>query len=60
MKAWSALEQRDPDLSFVLINRPLAKPSDDSRYRTFLEKMGLRGAWEAMPLEYGGPSTRVF
>ena len=51
-----ALEQRLPDLSYILINPVLARLKDDSRFPIFLEKMGLREAWEAMPSEYGGPS----
>jgi len=51
-----ALEKRDPSLSFILWNGALARLSDDPRYPVFLEKMGLREAWEAMPPEYGGPS----
>jgi adenylate cyclase len=51
-----ALEKRDPGLSFILWNGALVRLSDDPRYPVFLEKMGLRKAWEAMPPEYGGPS----
>ena len=51
-----ALEQRDYNLSFILMSPTLARLKDDPRYPIFLEKMGLREAWEAMPSEYGGPS----
>jgi TolB-like protein/Tfp pilus assembly protein PilF len=51
-----AFEQRIPALSYILINPPLTRLKDDPRYPIFLEKMGLREAWEAMPSEYGGPS----
>jgi len=51
-----ALEQRIPDLSYILINPILSRLKDDPRFPIFLEKMGLRESWEAMPAEYGGPS----
>jgi len=51
-----AFEQRLPALSYILINPFLPKFKDDPRFPIFLEKMGLREAWEAMPSEYGGPS----
>jgi len=51
-----ALEQRDTGLSTILGDPVLARLKDDPRYPIFLEKMGLREAWEAMPPEYGGPS----
>jgi len=51
-----AFEIRLPSLSFILWNGVLARLGDDPRYPVFLEKMGLREAWEAMPPEYGGPS----
>jgi tetratricopeptide (TPR) repeat protein len=51
-----AREQRIPALSYMLIFPVLARLKDDPRYPIFLEKMGLREAWEAMPAEYGGPS----
>ena len=51
-----ALEQRIPGLSNILMNPVLARLKDDPRLPIFLEKMGLREAWEAMPSEYGGPS----
>jgi adenylate cyclase len=51
-----AFEIRLPSLSFILWNGDLARLGDDPRYPVFLEKMGLREAWEAMPPEYGGPS----
>jgi adenylate cyclase len=54
-----ALEQRDPGLSSILGNTVLARLKDDPRYPIFLEKMGLREAWEAMPSEYGGPSKEL-
>ena len=50
------LEERNPDLSFILINPVLSRLRDDQRFPIFLEKMDLREAWEAMPSEYGGPS----
>jgi len=50
------LEQRLPDLSYILINPVLSRLKDDPRFPIFLEKIGLREAWEAMPSEYGGPS----
>ncbi len=49
-------EERNPDLSFILVSRAMARIKDDPRYAIFLEKMGLREAWEAMPSEYGGPT----
>ncbi len=49
-------EERNPDLSFILLSPEVARIKDDPRYPLFLEKMGLREAWEAMPSEYGGPS----
>jgi len=52
-----AFEQRIPSLSYILMNPVLARLKDDPRYPIFLEKMGLREAWEAMPPEYGGPSN---
>ena len=51
-----ALEIRQPSLSSILWYGAFARLSDDPRYPVFLEKMGLREAWEAMPPEYGGPS----
>jgi len=51
-----AFEQRIPRLSYILMNPILPRLKDDPRYPIFLEKMGLREAWEAMPSEYGGPS----
>ena len=51
-----ALEQHDSDLSYILMNNALFRLKDDPRFPIFLEKMGLREAWEAMPSEYGGPS----
>ena len=51
-----AMEQRIPALSYILITPVLARLRDDPRLPIFLEKMGLREAWEAMPSEYGGPS----
>jgi hypothetical protein len=51
-----AFEIRLPSLSFILWKGDLARLGDDPRYPIFLEKMGLREAWEAMPPEYGGPS----
>jgi len=54
-----AYEQHLPDLSYILINPVLIRLKDDPRYPVFLEKMGLREAWEAMPAEYGGPSANI-
>ena len=51
-----AFEQRIPSLSYILMNPIRARLRDDPRFPIFLEKMGLREAWEAMPSEYGGPS----
>ena len=51
-----ALEQRDSSLSYILMHSVWAGLKDDPRYPIFLDKMGLREAWEAMPPEYGGPS----
>jgi tetratricopeptide (TPR) repeat protein len=51
-----ALEQRDISLSSILGNPVLTRLKDDPRFPIFLEKIGLREAWEAMPPEYGGPS----
>jgi len=50
------LEERNPDLSYILASSVLARLKDDPRFPIFLEKMGLREAWEAVPAEYGGPS----
>jgi adenylate cyclase len=51
-----ALEQRSSGLSTILVHPVMPKFRDDPRFPIFLEKMGLREAWEAMPPEYGGPS----
>jgi adenylate cyclase len=50
-----AREQRIPGLSYILIFHLRAGLKDDPRFPIFLETMGLREAWEAMPPEYGGP-----
>ena len=43
-----AYEQRDPGLTWILVNADLSKLSDDARYPVLLEKIGLREAWEAL------------
>jgi TolB-like protein/DNA-binding winged helix-turn-helix (wHTH) protein/Flp pilus assembly protein TadD len=44
-----AYERRDPRLTWILVNVDLSKLRNDARYPVFLEKIGLREAWEAMP-----------
>jgi len=51
-----ALKQRDTGLTSILGDPVLARLKDDPRFPIFLEKMGLREAWEVMPSEYGGPA----
>lgn len=51
-----AYDERSPDLSFILSNPVLPRFRDDPRFPMFIEKIGLRQAWEAMPAKYGGPS----
>lgn len=46
-----AYERRDPRLTWILVNADLNNLSDDARYPVFLEKIGLREAWEAMSLD---------
>lgn len=43
-----AYERRDPRLTWILVNVDLGNLSNDARYPVFLEKIGLREAWEAM------------
>lgn len=46
-----AYERRDPRLTWILVNVELSNLRDDSRFPVFLEKIGLREAWEAMSLD---------
>jgi TolB-like protein/Tfp pilus assembly protein PilF len=46
-----AYERRDPRLTWILVNVELSNLRDDSRFPAFLEKIGLREAWEAMSLD---------
>lgn len=49
-----AFQQRDDGLAFILGAVNFRNLRSDPRYPVFLEKLGLREAWEAMPTEYGG------
>ena len=44
-------------LAYILNNMWMDNLKGDPRYPAFLEKMGLREYWEAMPAEYGGPQA---
>ena len=52
-----ALEVPLKVLAFILSAPILIRLNDDPRWPEFLDKIGLRDAWEAMPPEYGGPSS---
>jgi adenylate cyclase len=50
----AALEYHDPGLSNLLSDRYLSNLHDDPRWEPFLDKVGLREAWQAMPAKYKG------
>ena len=59
--AFDALEQAldvpHKVLTYILSEPNLMRLIDDRRWPAFLDTMGLREAWEAIPPEHGGPST---
>jgi tetratricopeptide (TPR) repeat protein len=50
----AALEYRDPGLSNLLSDKYLSNLHDDPRWEPFLDKVGLREAWQTMPAKYKG------
>ena len=50
-----AYEQNDARPDAFLGNLGWRKLTGDTRYSTFVEKIGLLEEWKAMPPEYGGP-----
>ena len=52
-----SLEAEQKVLAFILSEPILIRLNDDPRWPVFLEKIGLRDAWETMQPEYGGPSS---
>jgi len=52
-----ALDARNGALAYILAEPILMRLKENPRWPIFLDKIGLREAWEAMPPEYGGPSS---